>query len=70
VAIFDLADIVVNAREFSERDGSQNVLVSMRDWRGPYPENIDHIFDVFYTTKSRGVGMRLAGDQSVDHRGP
>jgi C4-dicarboxylate-specific signal transduction histidine kinase len=27
---------------------------------GPQPENVDHIFDVFYTTKSSGVGVMLA----------
>jgi signal transduction histidine kinase len=50
----------------SEKDGSQDVLVSVRDsGAGLDPESVDHIFDAFYTTKSSGMGMGLAIGRSI-----
>ncbi len=50
----------------SEKDGSQNVLVSVRDsGAGLDPESVDHIFDAFYTTKPSGMGMGLAISRSI-----
>jgi signal transduction histidine kinase len=40
---------------------SSGVLVSIEDsGSGIDPENIDRIFEAFYTTKSEGMGMGLA----------
>jgi len=49
---------------------SGEVLVSIED-SGPGidPENINRIFDAFYTTKFGGYGNGV-GDLSVDHRSP
>jgi PAS domain S-box-containing protein len=42
-------------------DGSQNLVCTVRDsGTGIDPENVDRIFDRFYTTKSDGLGMGLA----------
>jgi signal transduction histidine kinase len=45
---------------------SNGVLVTVQD-SGPGldPENMDHIFDTFYTTKSGGMGMGLAICRSI-----
>jgi PAS domain S-box-containing protein len=47
-------------------DGSQGVLVSVQD-SGPGldPNNLDHLFDAFYTTKPQGLGMGLAISRSL-----
>jgi PAS domain S-box-containing protein len=48
------------------RNASNNVLVSVRD-SGPGldPKTIDRLFDAFFTTKSKGMGMGLAICQSI-----
>ena len=50
----------------SEKDTSNAVLVTVRD-SGPglNPENLDHLFDPFYTTKSSGMGMGLSICRSI-----
>jgi PAS domain S-box-containing protein len=45
----------------TEFDGSQNLVCAVRDsGTGIDPENVDRIFDRFYTTKADGLGMGLA----------
>jgi PAS domain S-box-containing protein len=45
----------------TELEGSQNVIVNVRDsGTGIDPEDIERIFDQFYTTKTQGMGMGLA----------
>ncbi len=50
----------------SEKDTSNGVLVTVRD-SGPglKPENLDHLFNAFYTTKSSGMGMGLSICRSI-----
>ena len=50
----------------TEQTRTSGVLVSVRD-SGPGidPDHLDRVFEAFYTTKSRGVGMRLSICRSI-----
>jgi len=50
----------------SDPDAAQGVLVTVRD-SGPGldPQHLDRLFDAFYTTKPRGLGMGLAISRSI-----
>ena len=50
----------------SAKQESQNVLVAVQD-SGPGldPTRLDNLFDAFYTTKPRGLGMGLAISRSI-----
>jgi len=56
----------------TEQHRPNGVLVAVRD-SGPGidPENLERVFEAFYTTKSNGVGMGLSICQSIiqTHRG-
>jgi signal transduction histidine kinase len=47
-------------------NGARNILVTVRD-SGPGidPNNIERIFDRFFTTKTQGMGMGLAICRSI-----
>lgn len=50
----------------AERDSLRHVRISVRDTGvGLAPENVDRIFDAFYTTKPNGMGMGLAISRSI-----
>jgi len=53
----------------SENDGPDGVLVAVSD-SGPGFDvaSLDHLFDAFYTTKARGMGMGLAVSQTIIQR--
>jgi signal transduction histidine kinase len=50
----------------SGTDESEQVVISVQD-SGPGidPENLDHLFEAFYTTKPQGLGMGLAVSRSI-----
>jgi len=61
--------VEAGARELSistEQTQTHSVLVAVRD-SGPGidPENLEHVFEAFYTTKSSGVGMGLSICRSI-----
>jgi signal transduction histidine kinase len=63
-AIEAMGAIDEGAREFrikTERAAAGGILVTARD-SGPGldPENVEHVFTAFYTTKPKGMGMGLA----------
>src|SRR5262249_24997534 len=50
----------------SHQHGSDQVLVAVQDsGMGLDPQNMERIFDAFYTTKSQGLGMGLAISRSI-----
>jgi PAS domain S-box-containing protein len=66
----DAMDTVISRtrslRVTSELKGSDRVVVKIADTgTGIAPENIDRIFDTFFTTKSHGMGMGLAICRSI-----
>src|ERR1700722_435960 len=66
----DAMDTVIDRarslRVTSELKGSDGVVVKIADTgTGIAPENIDRIFDTFFTTKSHGMGMGLAICRSI-----
>jgi signal transduction histidine kinase len=55
----------------TERDGADNVRLSVRDAGvGLDPRAADRLFDAFYTTKNGGMGMGLSVSRSIieNHR--
>jgi signal transduction histidine kinase len=55
-------DLVV----ISQKCGTDRVLVAVRDsGAGMDPQNIDRMFDAFYTTKPTGMGMGLSISRSI-----
>lgn len=64
-----MKDVVERPRELlirSQPDGTRAVLVSVRDTGiGLDPQNVDRVFEAFYTTKSEGMGMGLAICQTI-----
>lgn len=50
----------------SGTDESKDVVISVQD-SGPGidPENLDHLFEAFYTTKPQGLGMGLPISRSI-----
>ena len=66
----DAMDTVIDRarslRVTSELKGSDGVVVKIADTgTGIAPENVDRIFDTFFTTKSHGMGMGLAICRSI-----
>src|SRR6185312_6764490 len=66
----DAMDTVIDRarslRVTSELKGSDGVVVKIADTgTGIAPENVDRIFDTFFTTKSQGMGMGLAICRSI-----
>ena len=50
----------------SRQDEADKVLIAVQDSGvGIDPENLEKIFDAFYTTKSKGMGMGLAISRSI-----
>jgi signal transduction histidine kinase len=53
----------------TERDGDDAVRVNVQDAGiGIDPQNVDRLFDAFYTTKSSGMGMGLSVCRSIIER--
>jgi C4-dicarboxylate-specific signal transduction histidine kinase len=68
-AIEAMSSIETSARDLSistERSQSDEVLVAVRD-SGPGidPDNLERVFETFYTTKSGGTGMGLSISRSI-----
>ena len=50
----------------TQRDGSGGVMVSVQDsGAGIDPQDIEHLFDAFYTTKAEGMGIGLSISRSI-----
>jgi PAS domain S-box-containing protein len=68
-AIEAMSGVGQGPRELLVRSGideSEYVVISVQD-SGPGidPQNLDHLFDAFYTTKPQGLGMGLAISRSI-----
>jgi PAS domain S-box-containing protein len=65
-AMDTVIDRTRSLRVTSKLKGSDGVVVKIADTgTGIAPENIDRIFDTFFTTKSHGMGMGLAVCRSI-----
>ena len=64
-----MSGVVDRSRELhisSGRHDSSSVLVAVRDsGKGIAPQNLDHLFEAFFTTKPDGMGMGLAICRSI-----
>src|SRR5205085_10582287 len=68
-AVEAMGSVDAGSRELlisTEQNQAEGVLVAVRD-SGPGidPENLERIFEAFYTTKTTGVGMGLAICRSI-----
>jgi signal transduction histidine kinase len=71
-AIEAMAEVSDRSRELSVRaqrhqlDDGPGVFVSVQD-AGPglAPEHLDRVFEAFYTTKAKGLGMGLSISRSI-----
>jgi signal transduction histidine kinase len=68
-AIEAMISVVDNSRVLhlkTELDGSRNIVVTVQDsGMGIDPENIERIFNRFFTTKTQGMGMGLTICRSI-----
>jgi two-component system sensor kinase FixL len=68
-AIEAMSEVSVTQRKLliaSVKDGSSGVLVRIQDSGiGLDGESLDHLFEAFFTTKARGMGMGLAVSQTI-----
>jgi PAS domain S-box-containing protein len=68
-AIEAMSEVSVTQRKLliaSVKDGSNGVLVRIQDSGiGLDGESLDHLFEAFFTTKARGMGMGLAVSQTI-----
>jgi PAS domain S-box-containing protein len=65
-AILSAADGPRELVVISQKPGTDGVLVAVRDsGAGMDPQNIDRMFDAFYTTKPTGMGMGLSISRSI-----
>lgn len=64
-----MKDVAERPRELlirSQPDGARAVVVSVRDTGiGLDPQNVERVFEAFYTTKPEGMGMGLAICQTI-----
>ena len=64
-----LTSVADGSRELiviSQKSGTDRVLVAVRDsGAGMDPQNMDRIFDAFFTTKPTGMGMGLSISRSI-----
>lgn len=68
-AVEAMASVEPGTRELSictDRNQIEGILVAVRDTgRGVDPENLERVFDAFYTTKSSGMGIGLSICRSI-----
>ena len=67
-----MGDVHDRARELlikTEREDADHVRLSVRDAGvGIDPQNMDQLFDAFYTTKPGGMGIGLSVSRSIVER--
>jgi PAS domain S-box-containing protein len=65
-AILSVADGPRELTVISQKSGTDRVLVAVRDsGAGIDPQNMDRMFDAFFTTKPTGMGMGLSISRSI-----
>jgi signal transduction histidine kinase len=71
-AVEAMSEVTDRARELTiriEREAGDGVRVTVRDTGvGVDPQNMDKLFDAFYTTKRGGMGIGLSVSRSIVER--
>ena len=68
-AICEIGSINISVKELKEEGGAEHFIISIKDTgTGITQENIDKVFDPFYTTKAEGTGLGLSISYGIVHK--